>query len=69
MRHRQSSKSQRALLKSFEGVQDLLPETPARVWRAWVRLGRQTEERLSSLRDNWKNSITTIILFLGYGTL
>ena len=39
----QSSEGQRALIASYESVQDLLPETPAAVWKAWAEEGRRTQ--------------------------
>lgn len=37
-----STEGQRALIDAYKAISDLLPETPAAAWNAWVRLGRRT---------------------------
>lgn len=48
-----STEGQRALIEAYKAISDLLPETPAAAWNAWVRLGKRAEKKLSYLKKNW----------------
>lgn len=37
-----STEGQRALIEAYKAISDLLSETPAAAWNAWVMLGRRT---------------------------
>ena len=52
-----NTEGQRALCECYESIQDLLPETPASVWRAWVELGRKTcvDGSIIKRRRPWKH--------------
>jgi len=51
-----NTEGQRALVECYKNIQDLLPQTPASVWNAWVRLGRRTNIDGTNLksRRSWK---------------
>lgn len=44
MRPNRSTEAQRDLIRVYESVADMLPQTPVSAWEAWVRLGRQLKD-------------------------
>lgn len=49
----QARAEQQQLLDTYKVINDLVPQTPHSAWKAWIRLGRQAERRLSNLKKNW----------------